>query len=417
MSIAAAAAQPHPGMGFKQFVAFVAAVMATNALAIDAMLPALPDIARSFGLADELQSQWVLTAYLLGFGAAQIVYGTLSDRYGRKPVLLFGLALYVVAAVATFFAPDFGSMIVARVVQGIGAAATRVLAVSIVRDCYSGRRMAQVMSLAMIVFLAVPVLAPSVGQVVILVAPWRWIFGVLAAFGSAVLLWAAWRMPETLHPEDRRPISLHNIVEAFHTVLSNRIAVGYMLAMTVVLGGLFGFLNSAQPIFAQAFGVPHLFTTIFAGIAMSMALASLTNARLVGRIGSRRISHVALLGFIALACLHVVIGSTAGETLWVFVVVQAAMMFCFGLVAPNFNAMAMEPMGHVAGTASSVMGFVSTVGAALLGFWLGQRFDGTTLPLGQGMAALGLVALVLVILAERGRLFRPHERVVPGLPG
>ena len=407
---------PHPGMGFRQFVVFIAAVMATNALAIDVMLPALPDIQHSFGLPDVLQTQWVLTAYFLGFGAAQIVYGTLSDRYGRKPVLLFGLSLYVVTAVATYFAPSFELMIAARVVQGIGAAATRVLAVSIVRDCYAGRRMAQVMSLAMIVFLAVPVLAPSIGQIIILVAPWRWIFGVLGLFGAAILIWTASRLPETLHPEDRRPISVAGIVQAFRTVLSNRIAVGYMLAMTVVLGGLFGFLNSAQPIFAQAFGVPHLFTTIFAGIALSMAFASLTNARLVGRIGSRRISHAALLGFIALAMLHVLMGSLGGETLWGFVLVQAAMMFCFGLVAPNFNAMAMEPMGHVAGTASSVMGFVSTVGAALLGFWLGQRFDGSTLPLAQGMAGLGLVALVLVFVAERGRLFRPHEHAVAGLP-
>lgn len=415
MNTSAASAPPHPGMGFKQFVAFIAAVMATNALAIDAMLPALPEIADSFGLPDVLQTQWVLTAYLLGFGVAQIVYGTLSDRYGRKPVLLFGLSLYVLAAVGTYFAPTFGLMIAARIVQGIGAAATRVLAVSIVRDCYAGRRMAQVMSLAMIVFLAVPVLAPSVGQIIILFAPWRWVFGVLALFGSLVLLWTVSRLPETLHPEDRRPISVDNILHAFRTVLSNRVAVGYMLAMTVVLGGLFGFLNSAQPIFAEAFGVPHLFTTIFAAIAMSMAFASLTNARLVGRIGSRRISHAALLGFIALAMLHVLVGSLGGESLWSFVLVQAAMMFCFGLVAPNFNAMAMEPMGHVAGTASSVMGFVSTVGAALLGFWLGQRFDGSTVPLGQGMAGLGLVALVLVFIAERGRLFRPHEQPVPSL--
>lgn len=412
---AAPAASPHPGMGFKQFVVFIAAVMATNALAIDAMLPAMPEIAADFGLPDVLHTQWVLTAYLLGFGAAQIVYGTLSDRYGRKPVLLFGLGLYVVAAGVTYLAPTFGLMIAARVVQGIGAAATRVLAVSIVRDCYAGRRMAQVMSLALIVFLAVPVLAPSVGQLIILVAPWRWIFGVLGLFGAAILVWTAGRLPETLHPEDRRPISVQGVTQAFATVLSNRLTVGYMLAITVMLGGVFGFLNSAQPIFAQAFGVPHLFTTLFASIALSMAFAALTNARLVGRIGSRRISHAALLGYIALALLHVATGWMGGETLWGFVLVQAAMMFCFGLTAPNFNAMAMEPMGHVAGTASSVVGFVNTVGAALLGFWLGQQYDGSTLPLGQGMAGLGILALVLVVLAERGRLFRLHEQPVASL--
>jgi DHA1 family bicyclomycin/chloramphenicol resistance-like MFS transporter len=407
-------ATPHAGMGFRQFVAFIAAVMATNALAIDAMLPALPAIADSFGLPSVLQAQWVVTAYLLGFGAAQIVYGTLADRYGRKPILLFGLAVFIVASVGTALAPSFALMISARVLQGAGAAATRVLAVSIVRDCYSGRRMAQVMSLSFIVFLAVPVLAPSIGQLIILVAPWRWIFGVLTIFSCLVMLWTVGRLPETLHPEDRAPISLRGILRAFHTVLSNRTAMGYMLAMTTVIGGLFGFINSAQQIFAEAFTVPHLFTTIFAGIAMSMALASLVNARLVGRIGTRRISHVALLGYIGLALLHLIVTVAGAETVWTFAILQAGMMFCFGLVAPNFNAMAMEPVGHIAGTASSIMGFVSTVGGALLGFWLGQRFDGTTLPLAQGVVVLGLVALVLVLAAEKGRLFHPLERQASG---
>lgn len=396
-------------MGFRQFVAYIAALMATNAIAIDSMLPALPEIGHALGIDTANHTQFVVTAYLLGFGAAQIIYGTLSDRFGRKPVLLFGLAIYVLASVVAAFAGSFAVMMAARVSQGIGAAASRVLATSIVRDCYAGRQMAQVMSLAFIVFLAVPILAPSIGQIIMLVAPWRAIFGLLTLFGAVLIAWTVLRLPETLHPEDRVPISAAGISHAGMAVIRSRITVGYMLAMTMVMGGLFGFINSAQQIFADAFHAPYLFTTVFALIAVFMALSSLLNARIVGRLGMRRVSHTALLGYIGVSILHLGIVLLGLETIWSFAILQAALMFCFGLVASNFNAMAMEPVGHVAGTASSLLGFVSTVGGALLGFLVGQHFDGTTLPLSVGFAIFGIVALGLVLFAERGRLFHAHH--------
>ncbi|MDF2996646.1 MAG: Bcr/CflA family efflux transporter [Xanthobacteraceae bacterium] len=396
-------------MGFRQFVAYIAALMMTNALAIDSMLPALPEIGHALGIDTANHTQLVVTAYLLGFGVAQIIYGTLSDRFGRKPVLLFGLAIYVVASVVAAFAGSFGVMMAARAAQGIGAAASRVLAMSIVRDCYSGRQMARVMSLAFIVFLAVPILAPSVGQLIMLVAPWRAIFGLLTVFGALIMLWTVLRLPETLHPGDRVPISVAGVSHAVMAVIRSRITVGYMLAMTMVMGGLFGFINSAQQIFADAFHAPHLFTTVFALIAVFMALSSLLNARIVGQLGMRRVSHAALLGYIGVSVLHLGIVLAGLETIWSFAILQAALMFCFGLVASNFNAMAMEPVGHVAGTASSLLGFVSTVGGAVLGFLLGQQFDGTTLPLSAGFALFGIVAVALVLFAERGRLFRAHH--------
>ncbi|MBS7538302.1 multidrug effflux MFS transporter [Ancylobacter lacus] len=396
-------------MSFGVFVAFIASLMATNAMAIDSMLPALPGIGAALGIEAGNHVQLVVTAYLLGFGGAQIVYGTLSDRYGRRPVLIFGLVLYTVASIAAMFAPSFAVMMVARVLQGVGAAATRVLATSIVRDCYSGRQMARVMSLAFIVFLAVPILAPSIGQLILLFAPWRGIFGLLVLFGVVTLSWVLLKLPETLHPEDRTPISLAGIRHAAGTVLGNRVTVFYSLAMTMAMGCLFGFINSAQQIFADAFRAPHLFTTVFALIAFFMALSSLLNARIVGRLGMRRVSHTALLGFILVAVVHGIAAVTGYETLWVFAVLQSGMMFCFGLMASNFNAIAMEPVGHVAGTASSLIGFVSTVGGALLGFALGQHFDGTTLPLTVGFGVLGGAALVLVLIGERGRLFRSGQ--------
>jgi DHA1 family bicyclomycin/chloramphenicol resistance-like MFS transporter len=399
----------HPGMGFKQFVAIIAAMMATNALAIDSMLPALPAIGHALGIASDNDRQWIITAYLLGFGSAQIVFGPLADRFGRKPVLLAGFGIYAAFSLLGALAGSLEVMLLARVLQGVGAASTRVLAVSIVRDCYSGRRMAQVMSLAFIVFLTVPVVAPSLGQAIILIAPWRWIFCVLAAFGGTVGLWVLLRLPETLDPADRLPISTARILGAFGFVLRNRLAVGYMLAMTMLLGSLFGFINSAQQIFVDSFGAPALFTTVFAMIAVSMALASMLNARLVGRFGSRRISHTMLIAYNVLALIHAVVALSGHDTLWSFALLLSATMFCFGLTGPNFGAMAMEPLGHIAGTASSIQGFVTTVGGALIGFFIGQHFDGSTVPLMLGFTACGLLSLVMVLVAENGRLFRARH--------
>jgi len=398
---------PHPGLSFRQFVALIAALMASNALAIDSMLPALPQIGEALRIVEENQRQWVITAYLLGFGAAQIVYGTLADRFGRKPVLLFGIAVYALSSIAAAFSGSFEMMMLARVTQGIGAAATRVLAVSIVRDCYSGRQMARVMSLSFVVFLVVPIVAPSVGQAIVLAAPWRWIFGILALFGTVLLAAVAFRLPETLHPKDRLTISPERVLRAFRFTLGNRVAVGYMLGMTMVMGGLFGFINSAQQVFVDVFHAPRMFTVIFALIAASMAVASILNARIVGRIGTRRVSHAALMGYIVFSLLHAGVAAAGWETIWSFAILQSAMMFCFGLMGPNFGAMAMEPLGHIAGTAASVQGFITTVGGALLGFYVGQHFDGTVVPLTLGFAAYGLVACGFVLFAERGRLFRP----------
>jgi DHA1 family bicyclomycin/chloramphenicol resistance-like MFS transporter len=401
------ATRPRHGMSFHAFVGLAAALMATNALAIDSMLPALPEMARTLGILQDNDRQWIVTAYLLGFGVAQIVYGTISDRFGRRPVLLFGLTVYVLASIAAAFSGSFETMMLARVLQGVGAAATRVLVVSIVRDCYSGRDMARVMSLALIVFLAVPILAPSIGQAILWVAPWRWIFGVLTIFGAAVMLWVILKLPETLHEEDRKPIAFDTVLAAFRTTLTTRIAVGYMLAMAFVLGGLFGFINSAQQVFVDVFHAPEWFTTIFALIAMFMAVASLLNSRIVVRLGMRRVSHTALLGYIALTGTHALIALAGHESLWSFAAFQGGAMFCFGLLAPNFGAMAMDPLGHVAGTASSVQGFVTTVVGALLGFYIGQHFNGTVVPLTLGFSLCGLVALCIVLVAEKGRLFQP----------
>lgn len=396
---------PHPGMGFREFVAFIAGLMATNAIAIDSMLPALPEIGESLRIDTANHTQLVITAYLLGFGGAQLVYGTLADRFGRRKVLLFGLALYTIASIGALFAGSLEVMLAARALQGVGSAATRILAITIVRDCYSGSHMARVMSLAFLVFLSVPILAPSIGQAIMLVAPWRAIFLMLCLLGGVLFVWTLTRLPETLHAEDRSPISLRAIAHAFDLIVHSRATVGYVLAMTMVMGGLFGFINSAQQVFADAFDAEELFTLIFAMIAVFMAASSLLNARVVEKLGMRRVSHAALFGYCAVTLVHAAVVLADAENIWTFSALQGAMMFFFGLMVSNFNSMAMEPVGHIAGTASSVLGFVSTAGGALLGFALGQHFDGTTLPLTMGFVMLSLAAVAFVLFAERGRLF------------
>lgn len=395
-------------MGFPQFVVLMAALMALSAFGIDAMLPALPDIARGYQVAHPNQQQLVVTVFLLCFGAAQLIYGSLMDRYGRKPVLLWALAFYGLFSLLAAVAPSFEMLLAARGLQGVAVAATRVAPISIVRDCYEGRKMAQVMSLTFLVFMAVPILAPTLGQVVILFASWRWIFGVLAIASALVAFWVVWKLPETLKPENRRAINLAEIGFSFRVTLQSRLGMGYTLASTLLFGALFGFINTAPQIFDEAFGAPQLFTVTFAVVAGFIALSSLINAKLVNRLGMRLISHGALLAFILFGALHAAVALTGHETVLTFVVLQSAMMFSFGLMSGNFGAMAMEPLGHVAGAAASAQGFITMVGGSLIGFFIGQQFNGTLAPITLGYVVCGVAALAVVLIAERGRLFAPH---------
>jgi MFS transporter, DHA1 family, multidrug resistance protein len=402
---AATSPSPHPGMGFKQFTALVALMMALNAVAIDSMLPALPAIGQTLGVHLDNQRQLIITVYMLGFGAAQLFYGVLGDRFGRRPVLLAAIAFYVAATAAAAFAPTFEVMLAARVVQGAGAAATRVLCIAIVRDCYAGRTMAKVMSLVFIVFLAAPMVAPAMGQLVLAVAHWRWIFGVLGVFGAIILAWAGLKLPETLRAEDRLPIKLGRIAGAFRTTLTTRQSIGYTLAMTVGFGGLMSFIVSAQQIFFDIFDAANIFPLVFALIAVAMGISSFTNSRIVEKYGMRRVSHVALLCYIGVNLIHVAVVLMGVESIWTFSILQAGSMLFFGMMGSNFGALAMEPMGQIAGVASSVQGTISTIGAAIFGYFVGQQFNGSTTPFAIGVLISGLLALIIILVVEKGRLF------------
>lgn len=388
-------------MGFGEFVGFIAACMALNALAIDVMLPALPLLNADFGLSDPNQSQAVIAVYLLGMGVSQLFYGPLSDRYGRRPVLIGGLILFAVAGMLSSMTDSFGTLLAARLLQGAGAGAPRVVAVSLARDRYSGAQMGRVMSLAMMVFMAVPILAPSLGQLILLVAPWRWAFGALVVAGAAVLLWTLLRLEESLPPDRRRAISPAAIVGAYRITLGSRMATGYMLALGLVLGSHMGFITSAQQIFVDVFDVGRSFTVLFALVALSMSVAAFTNSRLVHRFGMRRLILTGLVATAALNLFHFAVLLAGGESLLIFMLLQGGSVFIFGFLASNLNTLAMEPLGHVAGTASSMIGFFTTVVGALIGLGIGQLFDGSVSPLVGAYVVLALLALGVAYYTER----------------
>jgi MFS transporter, DHA1 family, multidrug resistance protein len=397
---------PAFSMGRWEFIALAAALMALNALAIDIMLPGLQQIGESLGVDNENHRQYVISAYFGGMALALLPYGPASDRFGRRGPILFGLTIYVVAALAAAFAPSFETLLALRFVQGIGAASTRVVAVSMVRDRFGGRAMAEVMSLIFMVFMVIPIVAPSIGQVTMLIGNWHFIFITMGLVGLLVTLWAFLRMPETQHPDDRRPFTFAAIWQAFGMVLTNRMSLFYTLASTFVFGSLFGFINSAQQIYVGIYDLGLLFPLIFAAIAGMMAVSSFLNSRLVVRVGMRRLSHGALTGFTLVSAVWFVWSLTGELPLAGFIALFALAMFQFGWIGSNFNAIAMEPMGHIAGSASSVQGFIQTLGGGLIGAMIGQAFDGTTAPLAAGFFGLGAISLLLVAIAERGRLFR-----------
>ena len=397
-----------PPLAFAEFVTLIAALMALGSLGIDSMLPALPAIGRSLGIATENERQLIVTAFLIGMGLGQLIHGPLADRYGRRPVMIGSLVVYFVANVVTAVSGSLAVMLAARLLGGLAIAAARVVTIALVRDCFEGRAMARVMSLAFIVFMIMPVLAPTFGQTILLFGPWRLIFAMTAIGTLLVLGWFAVRMPETLHPDDRRPLAPARLARGWWLTLADRWSLGYTIASAALLGALYGYINSIQQIMFDTFHRPRLLVIVFAITAATMALTNFVNSRLVMRLGTRVISHAALLTQLTLSGVHLAIAATGHETLPVFIVLQALTMGCFGLATSNFSAMAMENMGHIAGSASSVQGFIGVTGGALIGAVVGQAFDGTTVPLYVGFFGAGLVALATILITERGRLFRPH---------
>ncbi len=387
----------------------MAAVFGMQALGIDIMLPALEIIGTHYNLEQENHQQFVIFAFVLGFGFPQLIFGPISDRFGRKILLQIGLVGYVIFSFLCMIAPSFEMLLLLRFLQGSTCAASRVAAGAIIRDVSAGRAMASILSLVYTVFMIVPILAPAIGTLVMTQLPWTWTFGVLGIFSTILLIWISIRVPMTLSKSDQRPLSLKTVFESFKVVLTHRISFGYMLASGVIFGCLFAFIGASEQIFDEVFGRGDKFWIWFAGIAGMLAVMTYANSRAVGRFGMRRISHAIVIVFISLSALNFGVMQFMGENFWVFYILFALTFGCFGMIGANFASLALEPMEKIAGTANAVYGFCTSILSSLLGIAVAQMFDGTVRPILLAYILLGLVSLSLVLFTEKGKLFGVGE--------
>jgi DHA1 family bicyclomycin/chloramphenicol resistance-like MFS transporter len=388
-----------------EFVALVAAFGAINAAAIDVMLPALPAMGEAFGVANANDRSLVLTVFLIGLGLPQLIVGPISDRFGRRGPLMLGLGVYAGAAFGALIAPSFAVLLALRFAQGVGSAAVSVASQAAVRDRYSGRAMAEVMSLTWTVFMIVPVVAPFVGQIILLTGPWQLIFVFMGGLGLIFAAWGFTRLPETLHSAERRRLNFRAVTEGFAIVFRSRPSLFYGLAGMFMFGGVLGFVNSAQQIYVGYYGVGALFPLAFAVLPVTFAIAFYLNSKLVQRFGMRLLSHASMTAFVAVTGLWLALSLSFAIPLWLFLVMLSLTALAQGIAWGNVGALVMEPLGEVAGTASAVFGSVSTIGAAILGYVVAQAFDGTATPVIAAFFIFGLCVLACFLVAEKGRLF------------
>jgi len=393
-------------IGEREFIALMAMMMALQALGIDAMLPALDRIARDMAVADPNQRQLVVGVFLFAAGFGSLLPGVLADRYGRRPVLLTCFAGYIILAIGCALVTSFSMLLVLRALMAVASAGLAVLPSAIIRDRFGGDRMARTMSTIIVVFMFVPMIAPSFGQAVLLVASWRWIFGGMALMALMVGTWMFLRLPETLNPEFRQPVAPGVIVRNMWDSARHRVAFGYAMGSAMLTAAMFGYINSSQQLIAEHFGAGERFPLIFALLAGGMAVANFSNSRIVERFGARRVSHTALLAYIAISLAQVWRAYSGEETLWEFVPLMAANICLMGFIGANFGSLALQPFARIAGAASSFQSFLRMAVGALLGGLIGQAFDGTPRPLVTAMFVMGVTALMLVLYSEHGRLFR-----------
>jgi DHA1 family bicyclomycin/chloramphenicol resistance-like MFS transporter len=392
-----------------EFISMMAAIFGLQAMGIDIMLPALEIIGEHYAIQNENDQQLVIFAFILGFGFPQLVFGPVSDRFGRKVLLQLSLVGYFITGFACMIAPSFGSLLALRVLQGICCAGTRVSAGAIIRDLSKGRSMASILSLVYTVFMIIPIIAPALGTAIMAVADWRWVFGILGVFSGLVFTWTQFRLPMTLALEDRRPFEMKQIANGFKQVLTHRITIGYMLASGLIFGCLFAFIGASEQVFDEVFGRGEKFYLYFAGIAGLLAVMNFSNSLFVGRFGMRRISHVVVITFILLSIINLAYMQFVGQSFWVFYILFVLTFGCFGMMGANFSSLALEYMGNIAGTANAVYGFVTMTLSSLLGFLVARSFDGTVRPLLVAYVLLGVSSLIVILITEKGKLFSVGE--------
>ena len=384
----------------REFILLIALMMSVVAISIDALLPALGFIAKDIALDHSNQAQYLISILFLGMAIGQLVCGPLSDATGRKKILYAGIVLIVLGSAICFAAEDLSSLLLGRFIQGLGIAGPYVSAISIVRDKYAGNDMARIMSLVMLIFIMVPAIAPALGQAILLMSSWRAIFGLYIVYALVIGLWIFWRLEETLPPEYRIPFSRAGFVAGFKEVVSNYPTLCYTLCMGLFFGSFLGYLNSCQQIFQELFNTGELFAVYFGVLALVFGAASLVNARLVQRWGMELLCKRAVQGIVLSSAVFLALQWLSAPSLVGFLLYAAVLFFCFGVVFGNVNAMAMEPMGHVAGIAAAVIGAASSIMSMVIGTFIGQLYNGTLVPVTSGFLVLGALAYLLLLLAK-----------------
>lgn len=393
---------PSQRLPFVEFIALMALTTSLVALTIDGMLPALPAIGQDLALADPNHTQLIVSMVFLGMAFGQLLFGPMSDSYGRKVALYAGMTVFMIGCLLSIFATDFNTMLIGRVLQGIGASAPRVVPMALIRDEYEGRAMARVMSLIMMVFILVPMLAPALGQLVLYIADWRSIFGSFLGLAVILTLWFSIRQPETLAPENRKPFSVKQVWLGLLEVCRIRTALGYTLAVGMVSGPFLTYLSTAQPVLQEQYGLGAQFSLYFAVLALSIGVASFVNSKLVMRFGMRFLSRCATFGVVGLSLLFLlpVYLTDGNPPLLLFMAYLVTILFCMGMLFGNLNTMAMEPLGHIAGIGAAVVGSLSTLISVPLGIAIGMFYDNSVMPLVVGFLVCALGALVLMRWAE-----------------
>ena len=396
--------KPTKSLPLPEFVTMLAMMISILALSIDAILPALGQLGKDLNLENPNDAQLVLSAMFLGFAVGQIWAGPMSDSFGRKPIIYLGYFIFIAGCLISMVATEINLMLFGRFLQGLGAAAPRIVSIALVRDGYEGREMARIMSIVMAIFILVPAIAPAIGQGVMLIADWRSIFTLLLVMAIVAFVWFALRQPETLSKEDRRTFSLKNIISGVREVMQFRIVTGYTIASGIIFGAFLGYLNSAQQIFQTTYQTGDLFAVYFGAAALAIGVASIFNSKVVIKLGMRYMTWRALLYMTAISSVFlVIVFLTDGvPNLWLFMTWLLLSFFCCGILFGNFNALAMEPIGHMAGLGAAVVGSLSTFISIPMGWAVGALYSGTVTPLIVSFTVFGIFSLLIIWLTERG---------------
>ncbi|MFK5878731.1 MAG: multidrug effflux MFS transporter [Flavobacteriaceae bacterium] len=390
-----------------EFVALMAALMSIVALAIDAILPALDIIGADIGATNTSDYQLLITMIFLGLGLGSLLFGPLSDSLGRKPIVFMGFGLFIIASIICIYADNLNIMIFGRILQGIALSAPRTISIAIVRDSYSGDYMARIMSFITVIFLLVPIIAPALGKMILVHYNWRAIFYVQLLFSVVVSIWFWFRQPETLHKSYRIRFSKNIFIEGTKELVKYKNTIGYTIISGFITGSFMVYLSTSQQVFQMQYNLADEFPYIFAGLAISVGLATFLNGILVLKYGMRRLVNIASIAFFSISLLYVILFyNSPNPSIYILLSFFGMQFFAIGFLFGNLRSLAMEPVGHIAGIAAAITGFISTMMAVPISAVIGKYVVGTALPLFVGFSIFGVLSIVILIYLKA---FRARE--------